>query len=156
MENKLLELVAGGSRLEVTTIRVVIAMRFKINTRSQRQGGNANAKTLVLVYGLQKTFAKDINGIVTSELIMLYLAFTSRMQMGTASRTLVQDDDGHDCEDSDYNTTVEMTSDGDDASNMMLPILGALPMAAEELDMEALYPILSQLLFPSDSGGLPV
>jgi hypothetical protein len=43
--------------------------------------------------------------------------------------------------------------DGDHASKTMLPILGPLPMAAEELDMEA-YPILSPI-FPSESGGLP-
>jgi hypothetical protein len=43
--------------------------------------------------------------------------------------------------------------DGDDASKVMLPILGSIHMAAEEPDIEA-YPILSQL-FPSESGGLP-
>jgi hypothetical protein len=47
----------------------------------------------------------------------------------------------------------EMTpSDQDEASTTMLPILRSLPMAAEELDMEA-YPILGQLI-PSESGGL--
>jgi hypothetical protein len=42
--------------------------------------------------------------------------------------------------------------DGDSASKTMLPILGSLPMAAEELNMKA-YPILGQL-FLSESGGL--
>jgi hypothetical protein len=54
---------------------------------------------------------------------------------------------------SDYNTMIEMTQDGEDVSNIILPILGALPMAAEELDMDA-YPILRHL-FPSDLDGLP-
>jgi hypothetical protein len=35
-----------------------------------------------------------------------------------------------------------MTPDGQNISNMTLSTLGALPLAAEELDMEA-YPILS-------------
>jgi hypothetical protein len=111
---------------------------------------------------LQKMFAKDINGILTSDLIMIYLASTSSIKAGTAATTLVlrDDDAGQDSEDdnSSYYTTSttldEMTpSDGDNASKTMLPILRPLPMAAEELDMEA-YPILSRL-FPSESGGLP-
>ena len=125
----------------------------------------ASAKTPVLmkqpryrVYGLQKTFATDINGIMTSDMTMMIydlLASTSSTEVGTATTGGHDSDD----EDYDYNITVddddEMTppDDGDDASQMMLPILGALPMATEELDMAA-YPILSRL-FPSESGGLP-
>jgi hypothetical protein len=55
--------------------------------------------------GCRIFFAKDINGIMAFELMMLYLTSTSSIEAGTAS-TLVQDDDGHDSEDSDYNTTI--------------------------------------------------
>jgi hypothetical protein len=131
-----------------------------------------NAKKWVLpqqpryrVYGLQKTFAKDISGVMTSELLlMLHLASISSMEAGTG--TLVQeDDDEQETEDSDddhheplddnfVNTTEEeIAPDGDDANNMMLPPVVAFPMAAEELDIET-YPILGRL-FPSDLGGLP-
>jgi hypothetical protein len=40
---------------------------------------------------------------MTSKLIMLYLASASSIVVGTAS-TLVREDDGHDSEDSDYDT----------------------------------------------------
>jgi molybdopterin biosynthesis enzyme MoaB len=33
------------------------------------------------VYGLQKTFAKDIDGILTSDLIMIYPASTSSIEV---------------------------------------------------------------------------
>jgi hypothetical protein len=112
---------------------------------------------------LQKTFAEDINGVLTFDLIMIYLAAsTSIIEAGTAATTLVlrDDDAGHDSEDEDssYYTSTALDEvappDGEDAtSKTMLPILGPLPMAVEELDMEA-YPILSQL-FPSESGRLP-
>jgi hypothetical protein len=80
---------------------------------------------------------------------MIYLALTSSIEAGAATSLVLRYDDGHDSEDEDsyyYDMTIdEMTPpDGDDASKMVLPILGSLPMAAEELDMEA-YPILSQL-----------
>jgi hypothetical protein len=47
---------------------------------------------------------------------------------------------------------VEITQDKDNASNMILSIPGALPLATEELDMEA-YQIWSRP-FPSDLGRL--
>jgi hypothetical protein len=65
------------------------------------------------VYGLQKTFAKDINGILTSDLIMIYTASTSSVEAGTGATTLVlrDDDDGHDSEDEDssyYTTSTQL------------------------------------------------
>jgi hypothetical protein len=104
---------------------------------------------------LQKSFAKDINGIVASELIMLYLvSSTSNIEAGTASIFVRDHDNEHRSENSDYhNVTIEITPDGDNANNTMLSKPGTLPVAAEELDLEA-YPILSKL-FPSDLEWLP-
>jgi hypothetical protein len=94
-----------------------------------------------LVYGLQKTFAKDINGILTSDLVMIYLAPHPVSRRSTATTLVLRDDlvlrDNHglDSEDKDsyYSTTIdEMTpSNRDNASKIMLLTLGSLPLATE-------------------------
>jgi hypothetical protein len=83
--------------------RVVIATELKINTRRTRQGeATAEVLSTTIIYGSQKTFAKDINGMLASDLIMIYLASTSSIKVDTATTLVLRDDED---EDSYYTST---------------------------------------------------